>query len=215
MVKQYFLGFRRNDRKIFMRRKRLAERLKLSVRTLDRYLHHLAETGWMETTKRTPRTAFRSVKVSAFGGSVGESIGGSFGGSQKRKNPSKESFEVGAHKQHHQPDDVAAACPDASGGELDLLVLAGVRRNSANVAYIRATVQKGIPIGLIRGAVCLALRRRFQAGNHGRVNSMKYFAGAIHEIVQVLGVSSDNEYFRFQESQLKREIREHKKRGAA
>ncbi len=56
-VKQYFLGFAHNGREIYARRKKIAERLNMPVRTLDRYLHYLAETEWMETTERRPRIA--------------------------------------------------------------------------------------------------------------------------------------------------------------
>jgi hypothetical protein len=108
-VKHHFLGFRHFQREIHAKRKPLASRLELSVRTLDRYLHHLAEIGWMETTRRTPRTAFRTVIAPAPGASVGGSPGESLGGSQKRESQKrkslKEELEGKPPKQHHQRDD--------------------------------------------------------------------------------------------------------------
>jgi hypothetical protein len=211
-VKRYFLGFYHNDREIRVRRKKLAPRLKMSVRTLDRYLHHLAETKWMETTKRRPRTAIRTVNPEAFGGSVGGSPGGSIGkslgGSQKRENPLKENLEAKSRKQHHRRDDVARPplALDASPEELGLLALAEVPRKPANVAFIRATVSAGVPIEQIRAGVCLARLRRLGSGIP--VYSMKYFAGAIQEITREIDkISAPAEYLRYIENKLKRELR--------
>ena len=60
-VKIYFQGYLANGRDIYARRKHIAERLGISVRTLARYLAHLAAAGWIETVKRTARTAIRKV----------------------------------------------------------------------------------------------------------------------------------------------------------
>ena len=60
-VKSYFEGYQANRRDIYARRKHIAERLGISVRTLARYLAHLASLGWIETVKRTARTAIRKV----------------------------------------------------------------------------------------------------------------------------------------------------------
>lgn len=69
-VKVYFQGYLAHGRDIYARRKHIAERLGMSVRTLARYLAHLTALGWIETVKRTARTAIR--KVLAF---VAESPG--------------------------------------------------------------------------------------------------------------------------------------------
>lgn len=61
VVKQYFLGYAAHDRQIFARRKHIAGKLGMSVRNLARYLKHLAEAGWIVTTRRKVRTAIRSV----------------------------------------------------------------------------------------------------------------------------------------------------------
>lgn len=60
-VKVYFQGYLANGRDIYARRKHIAERLGVSVRTLARYLAFLAAEGWIETVKRTARTAIRKV----------------------------------------------------------------------------------------------------------------------------------------------------------
>lgn len=60
-VKIYFQGYLANGRDIYARRKHIAERLQMSIRTLARYLAHLAAEGWIETVKRTARTAIRKV----------------------------------------------------------------------------------------------------------------------------------------------------------
>ena len=208
-VKRYFLGFHRNKREIYVRRKQIAERLKMRIRTLDRYLHHLAATGWMETVRRTPRTAIRQVKPAA----IGASFGGSVGGSQE-----KEILGRKEQKQHHQcGDDVASNRPylTASGDETELLAFAGVPHSASNVAFIRARTAAGVPIGQIRGAVAMALRRRVQAGNHAPIHSMKYFAGAIDEIVRFFGAGGGIDYCRFHEMRLKDDIRRQEGRDAA
>lgn len=222
-VKQYFLGFVHCRREIHPQREHIAEKLGLKLRTLDRYLHHLYEWGWIETARRTPRTAIRTVKASlpsAVGGAPGESVGesaggplgGPPGGSQKKENheaPSwKRNLEAEAQKQHHQGDDVARppSAIDASAEELDLLALAGVPRKPANIAHIRETVSAGVPMGHLRAAVCIALLRRIAAGNRSPVNAMKYFDGAVDEIVRVSGTTSSPQYFRHLENKLKREL---------
>jgi len=207
-VKRYFLGFHCNGREIYIRRKQIAEKLKMRVRTLDRYLHHLAATGWLETVRRTPRTAIRQVRPAAIGGSFGES----FGGSQER-----ETLRRTQQKQHHWRDDVARTCPNptASADELELLAFAGVQANAANLAVIRATVSTGVPTGQIRGAVALALHRRLGAGNHGRIHSMKYFDGAIEEIVRFFGPGGGMDYCQFREMRLRTEIRRQQERDPA
>lgn len=60
-VKNYFLGYVASDREIFARRKWIAAKNEVSVRTLARYLKYLAESGWMTTIRRTARTAYRKV----------------------------------------------------------------------------------------------------------------------------------------------------------
>jgi hypothetical protein len=60
-VKVYFEGYAANGRDIYARRKHIAERLGIGIRTLARYLAHLAAIGWIETAWRTARTAFRKV----------------------------------------------------------------------------------------------------------------------------------------------------------
>lgn len=60
-VKSYFEGYVANGRDIYARRKHVAEKLGCSVRTLARYLSWLSTAGWMETVKRTARTAIRKV----------------------------------------------------------------------------------------------------------------------------------------------------------
>ncbi len=60
-VQSYFEGYQANRRDIYARRKHIAERLGISIRTLARYLAHLAALGWIETVKRTARTAIRKV----------------------------------------------------------------------------------------------------------------------------------------------------------
>jgi len=60
-VKGYFQGYIAHGRDIYARRKHIAERLGISVRTLARYLAHLAAVGWIETVQRTARTAIRKV----------------------------------------------------------------------------------------------------------------------------------------------------------
>lgn len=208
-MKQYFLGFHRNHREIYIRRKSLAERLKMSVRTLDRYLHYLASTGWMGTVKRTPRTAIRQVRMAAIGGSVGESVGGS---------QEKEILGRKNQKQHHQPDDAAQSClnSDGSADELNLLALAGVPVNEVNLTFIRAKVAAGISIVQMRGAVAMTLRRRLQAGRRGPIQSLKYFSGAIYEIVQHFDVMMNGaDYCRFHEVRLQTEIQRQQERDAA
>lgn len=60
-VKGYFQGYLANGRDIYARRKHIAEKLGVSIRTLARYLAWLAAEGWIETIKRTARTAIRKV----------------------------------------------------------------------------------------------------------------------------------------------------------
>ncbi len=60
-VKSYFEGYLANRRDIYARRKHIAEKLGVSIRTLARYLAWLAAEGWIETIKRTARTAIRKV----------------------------------------------------------------------------------------------------------------------------------------------------------
>jgi len=60
-VKGYFQGYLANGRDIYARRKHIAEKLGVSIRTLARYLAWLAADGWIETVKRTARTAIRKV----------------------------------------------------------------------------------------------------------------------------------------------------------
>ena len=60
-VKSYFEGYLRNGRDIYARRKHIAEKLGCSIRTLARYIAWLTAEGWIETIKRTARTAIRKV----------------------------------------------------------------------------------------------------------------------------------------------------------
>jgi hypothetical protein len=205
-VKQYFLGFVHNDREIHARRKTIAKKLKMSVRTLDRYLHHLHEIDWMETTKRTPRTALRTVKNSAFGGSLGGSVGGSpgasFGGSQKKEsqeaNPPKETHEAGTPKQHHRRDD--AECFQE---EQEILELAGVRKSPANLKELREFVSAGFSIEQIRGGVALGRLRHENSPAARPIVSFRFFANPIAEAAEVYGAAQLDYTIR----KLKRELR--------
>jgi hypothetical protein len=179
-VKQYFLGFVHNKREIRPQRKHIAKKLGMKVRTVDRYLRHLKEIGWMETTKRTPRTAFRTVTAASFGGSSGGSFGGSFGGSQKKEdqeaNSAKETREAQPSKQHHQRDD-AACTPE----EQEILDLAEMRRSAANLKALREFVSAGVPIEQIRGGVALGRLRHMSNLAAGPIASFRFFANPIAE----------------------------------
>jgi hypothetical protein len=188
-VKQYFLGFAHNDREIHARRKVIAKKLGMKVRTLDRYLHHLGKIEWMETSKRTPRTAIRTVKTSAFGGSVGGSLGGSdgasFGGSQKKENQEasspKETHEAGTPKQHHRRDD--AECFQE---EQEILELAGVRKSAANLKELRESLS-AFPIERVRGGVALGRLRHESSPSARPIVSFRFFASPIAEAAEVYG----------------------------
>lgn len=60
-VKSYFAGFAAFDLAIYPKRKTVAKKLGLSVRTLARYLRYLSDTGWMKTVCRKIRTAVRKL----------------------------------------------------------------------------------------------------------------------------------------------------------
>lgn len=60
-IKSYFNGYPAHGKDIYAKRKYIAKKLGISIRTLARYLAYLAEIGWMETAWRTPRTAVRRV----------------------------------------------------------------------------------------------------------------------------------------------------------
>lgn len=60
-VKNYFSGYLAKGREIFGKRKYIAARLGMDVRTLARYIAYLGEQGWLKTVKRTARTAYRKV----------------------------------------------------------------------------------------------------------------------------------------------------------
>lgn len=81
--KSYFEGFAAHGRQIYIRREKiqaafLKRGVSVSLRTIDRYLAWLTKSGWMETVKRTARTAIREVKKvfapQRSGESNGESI---------------------------------------------------------------------------------------------------------------------------------------------
>jgi hypothetical protein len=189
-VKQYFLGFVHHRREIHARRKTIAERLGMKVRTLDRYLHHLREIGWMETSKRTPRTAIRTVKApfgsavgASVGGSLGASLGGSVGGSQKKENQEasspKETREVKPPKQHQQRDDV-----ECSQEEQEILELAGLRKSAANLRALREIVSAGVPPDKIRGGVALGRLRHLSNPAAAPIVSFRFFTNVIAEAAE-------------------------------
>jgi hypothetical protein len=60
-LKEYFLGYLANGREIYARRRYIAKKLQMSVRTLARYLKWLRDDGWIATVRRTSRTAYRQV----------------------------------------------------------------------------------------------------------------------------------------------------------
>lgn len=62
-VKAYLEGYARNGREIFAKRYYVAGKLKISVRTLARYLRYLRETGWLATIERKARYCIRRVLV--------------------------------------------------------------------------------------------------------------------------------------------------------
>ena len=74
-LKAYLEGYARNGREIFAKRKYIAEKLKISVRTLARYLKHLREAGWLATVERKARYCIRRVlaAVPSFVPSLGRS----------------------------------------------------------------------------------------------------------------------------------------------
>jgi hypothetical protein len=185
-VKHHFLGFLHFEREVYAKRKNLASRLGLSVRTLDRYLHHLAEIGWMETTRRTARTAFRTVLAPASGGSFGGTVGGSFGGSQKKESqerkPPKETLEGKPLKQHHSRDDVKGSLE-----ELEILELAGLRKTAANLRSLRGFVSAGIPIAQIRGGIALGRLRHMSNRAAAPIVSFNFFTNPIAEAGDTYG----------------------------
>lgn len=196
-VKCHFLGFLHFEREIYAQRKNLAPRLGLSVRTLDRYLHHLTEIGWMETTRRTPRTAFRAVKAAAFGGLVGESPGGSsggpvgksVGGSQEKENQErrslKETLEGKPPRQHHRGDDAGG-----STIEQEVLELGGLPETAANLKALRGFVSAGVPIEQIRGGVALGrLRHMSTPAAAAPIVSFNFFANPIAEAGETYGAA--------------------------
>jgi hypothetical protein len=183
-LKQYFRGFVHNEKEIYPQREHIAEKLGMSLRTLDRYLHHLKEIGWIETTKRTPRTACRTVKAASLGESLGaplgESLGAPLGESQKKEDheadPPKETREARPAKQHHQRDDVACA-PE----EKELFELAGVRPSAANLKELSGFLSAGIPLKQICGGVALGRLRHMRNGAARPITSLRYFANSIME----------------------------------
>lgn len=60
-VKAYFEGYARTQRPIFGRRAYVAGQLKISVRTLARYMKYLRESGWLATIQRKARYCIRRV----------------------------------------------------------------------------------------------------------------------------------------------------------
>lgn len=60
-IKSYLQGFQAHGRAIYARRRHIALKLGIGVRTLSRYLAHLAEVGWIRTIQRTARTAIRAI----------------------------------------------------------------------------------------------------------------------------------------------------------
>lgn len=204
-VKTYFLGFHHNKREIYLRRSKIAARLKMSVRTLDRYIHYLSEIEWMATTGRTPRTAIRTVRGCASGGSVGGSRGGplgeSVGGSQKKEdqegNPLRENLEGRPLKQHHQRDDVACG-PE----EHEILELAGVRKSTANLTALREIVAAGFTIEEIRGGVALGRIRHMINPAASAITSFRFFANPIAEARE----SYTPDHLKYTELRLKQEL---------
>ena len=78
-IESYFRGFKAHSRACFARRKHIAKRIGIAVRTLARYLRWFSQTGRLETIKRTARMTYRQLKdkvqVTAFAGpSLGPSI---------------------------------------------------------------------------------------------------------------------------------------------
>jgi hypothetical protein len=63
-LKNYLEGFAAHGRTIYARRKHIAAKLGIGVRTLARYLKHLTDAGWLQTVKRTARTAIRQLTES-------------------------------------------------------------------------------------------------------------------------------------------------------
>jgi hypothetical protein len=187
-VQQYFLGFVHCGREICPRRAHICKRLRLSSRTLDRYLRYLKETGWMETVERKPRFAIRTVKKGGLGHSLGKSCGESVGGpvgesvgeSQIKENPkatsTKSNPQANSRRQHRQRDD-AAGTPE----EQEIFELAGVRPTAANVEALRGFVSAGVPIEQIRGGVAVGRFRHIRNPAAGPIVSFHFFANPIGE----------------------------------
>ncbi len=60
-IRNYLQGFAAHGREIYARRKHIAKQLGIGIRTLSRYFRHYREIGWLETVKRTARTAIRQL----------------------------------------------------------------------------------------------------------------------------------------------------------
>lgn len=61
IVQEYFRGYEASGRAIYPKRKTVAAKLGIGVRTLSRYLHHLDVVGWLKTVCQRAYTAIRQV----------------------------------------------------------------------------------------------------------------------------------------------------------
>lgn len=75
-LKSYLRGFAAHGRQVYARRKHIARKLGMALRTVSRYLAWLTSEGWLKTVKRTPRTVIRQVSLQQqLGFSSGTSLG--------------------------------------------------------------------------------------------------------------------------------------------
>jgi hypothetical protein len=186
-VKSYFEGYTANRRDIYARRKHIAEKLGVSIRTLARYLAWLAADGWIETIKRTARTAIRKVlsvhSVSSI--SVPSSVppievkppGTNV---LRRFFPSQHFFPTTGYlpRQHHPEMTLPEADP--------IKKAAGIERLSeGDRVYVRNLKRSGLSLEVIRAGVLLGRARRImheaRVKTGEKIRSLRYFAGAIEE----------------------------------
>ncbi len=158
-VQNYLRGFAAHGKAIYARRKHIAAKLGIAVRTLARYLAHLHDVGWLETVKRTARTAIRKVAESK--------VLRPFSGPSIEVTPEVPRREVLSTRQvegrHHQRTDDA-----------DFL-----RRMEAE--HGPEAVRTGILLGKARRLI-----HEVNTGTLERVRSVRYFAGAIAEAARGL-----------------------------
>lgn len=64
-LKSYLAGFQAHSRAIYAKRRYIAARIGIGVRTLSRYLAYLHDVGWIATIQRTARTAIRKISAGA------------------------------------------------------------------------------------------------------------------------------------------------------